>query len=290
MIIKRIPFKTQVKYKNALFVDGGVIVNKFHLEDGTPINFKFKIENPGIRAEFNEIKYFFHKVFGHKSFTISGMLVYENSIINGVENVSSVEIESINESIIQKVKTLQIEDIQKIMIVDDKRLFTIEEIIDVLKKEAEGGKVLLESDKELVDILNKNHALKNKKQLEYLSGVLQDNKTQIRFTLHPKFGFLFTFYRDNRVFYCWELLDSFATYLWSHNRDLSKDNDYSRIEKDINYIIENGRNKYKSAYKNKRIVTGLDFISINHTENNKEDNERFSIWKSKIQSHIDNYN
>ena len=71
---------------------------------------------------------------------------------------------------------------------------------------------------EIIDtLLQEKTNLKNQKQLMYLSGAIQSGTDKIRFTLEPKFGFLFTFNKDGVNHYCWELLQSHASYIWTIN-------------------------------------------------------------------------
>lgn len=283
------PFKAKIKFTKAIFQDDGVSINRFTTDYGLKIDFDLFIENPNIQAEFDSIKYFFHKIFKSRYFNIEGILKYRNDELISIEDVLSDEIQSIDDTIIESVKDIQVALIPKLREDTDKekKLFTLSEIIELLKEGQKDAKILIDKEGEIIDRLLKSKSNSgNRQQLLFLSGAIQDEKDKIKFTLDPKFGFLFSFNRESKKHYCWELLESHATYLWSFDNELTSEKQYHKVEAAINFIIDNGRNNYKKAYKQELFDNDITFNVIQHTTSVTSDNNRFIHWKNKFLSLI----
>lgn len=278
-------FSANIKFTDALFSDGGVYIEKFKTDRGKNINLELFIANSNIKSEFDKVKYYFYKTFKSKTFRLQGKLVFKNDELTSIEGAYSKEIESINNTIIDSVKDFQIAEIPEIKTETNKKLYTFSEIVELLKRENPKSQILINSEKEIIDkLIGSENKSENHRQLMYLSGAMQDEKDKIKFTLHPTFGFLFSFTRKSKKVFCWELIKSHATYLWSIDNNISPEEQSRSVESAINFIIKNGRNKYKRSLKKNTNESDLKFEIITHTQSNSTNNDRFINWKNKFTS------
>ncbi|WP_282037453.1 hypothetical protein [Saccharicrinis aurantiacus] len=282
-------YEARLKYSDATFIEGGVIITKFTTNNNQVIKHEVFIENLEIGPELDYIKYYFYKIFRDKYFNFNGTIQYKNNIVIDVYDNKSDDIQQIKKSILESVRELQINEILDITNDNDKekKLYTIPEIIDIFKKEDKKARIIFDSETEIIDILLKpsKHS-GNRTQLLFLSGKMQSADHRIKFTLNPKFGFLFTIDGENQRYYCWELLVSHANYLWIVDNTISIEEQYYRVEKSINFIIEYGRNKYKKSYKEGHIDSDIIFKAINHTTKKDTDHDRFKNWKDTFLKYL----
>lgn len=283
----KVPFKSKIKFKDAFFREGGITINSFKVDNGSKFKLPLKIENSNILPEFDNIKYYFYKVFKKRTFNVTGVIVLVDGRAIRTEQLHSDEIEMIDSSIVDKVRKVQILEIPKIIPKEksEKKLFTPKEIYDIIKNKHNNSNIYLGPEKEIVEtIISYNSNPKNKKQLMFISGTKQNNYDKIRFTMRPKFGFLFSIEGENKKHYCWELLNSHATYIWSFNKDLDTNEQINLIESAINIIIEKGRNEYKQIKKSGKLDCPADFNVIIHRGQKISEEDRFKNWKNKFAS------
>ncbi|WP_248724524.1 hypothetical protein [Seonamhaeicola sp. ML3] len=263
-------FYATVRFKDAKFLDGSVkfccgikeLSEKVELE----------ILNPQLKKEFDYIKYHFHKVFKRKSFEVIGSKIIIDYDIE-FENISSPQISQINYTLIEELKNIEYSSITKLTPKENsKKLLDLNEVFDELSIDLNSG-LFNESEEDLINFFLKDSNIRNKQQLVYLSGLKQSKLNNIRFSLRPNFGFLFTIKGKLKTHYCWELLDSHATYLWSINNDIN--NKIDIIEQIISLIGRIGRRKYKE---NLELPPSVEFNLIRHL--NKSNG--FKDWKSKL--------
>jgi len=241
--------------------------------------FTIPLENPSILPEFEHVKPFFAKALGKRTIEVSGYLEIDAS--DHIEiRCRSKEINRINDQFIATVRKLRLEDAifkpKKIPV--DKSLFTPEEYFEGFD-EAELGNTIRKSDKDLLSDLLESEKVRNRKQLLYLSGQLQSQRSGLRFTLSPKFGFLFHVEGETMDHFIWELLNSHATYIWSLDRfGTSLDHKFRQIEREINFIRENGRRMYLGHTKNE----GLIFTRVNHEHSESGLVDGFPRWRVRV--------
>jgi hypothetical protein len=161
----------------------------------------------------------------------------------------------------------------------DKNLFTADEINPQIN-DFTNEDYLNENELDIIQLILSQKDIRNKKQLQYLSGLKQNSTEKILFTLKPLFGFLFFIKGKNKNHFCWELLDSHATYVWSLDKLDSQKNQITRIEECIGLIKNIGRNNYKTNYSKNLIDSDILFNTINHAESN--DKNGFIDWKSRL--------
>ena len=237
------------------------------------------LENPNILPEFEYVKPFFAKALGKKKIEVTGYLEIDAS--DHIEiRCQSKDINRINEQFIATVRKLRLEEAmfkpKKITV--DKSLFTPEEYFEGLD-DSELGNTIRQSDKDLLSELLESEKIRNRKQLLYLSGKLQSQRTSLRFTLSPKFGFLFHVEGETMDHFIWELLNSHATYIWSIDRfGTSLEHKFRLIEREVNFIRENGRRVYLDHTKNE----GLVFSKVKHENSEAGLVDGFPKWRVRV--------
>ena len=249
--------------------------------------YKLKIDNTFLLPEFNAVKSYFPKALGCKNqFSIIVKFTLSDKAVTTIVT-SSAEIDRINDAIIDSIKRLWVTNLTATPLLKstDKSLFTATDIFDNFTDE---GNVFGQTEVQIVaDLIGTLKNVRNAKQLRYLSGSKHSATQKLRFTLHPLFGFLFFIKGENNNHYCWELLHSHATYLWSFPKDeAAAKSQFKRVEHTINVIRVNGREAYKSDYRNNKIDTDLGFCSIEHSDINTDVNEGFTAWQAKLAEHL----
>jgi len=272
-------------YKNANFKDGFVCVDfKPKLCSKKE---EIKIFNNSILREYHYIKNYFPKYYKKgKKFQIqlNGEVQF-GKLIN--YEATSEEIQSIDENVISAVKNLIDVEIFDTLNTEkiDKNIFRLEELIE---KSNLATTIKEFINKEPQKVLNSIFTIKdvrNKKQLEYLAGFKQADNHQIRFTLKPLFGFLFYVETGNENHFCWELLNSHATYIWSFNSKYDFIEKLYEMDNIINYIRINGRKKYKQLAKIED-EDNLSFSILYHKNILTKSKDGFVEWKNELEKII----
>lgn len=235
-----------------------------------------KIYNPEIIPEFEYIKFYFSKIFGSRKIKIKGSIGNKND--SSSYRFSSPQISQIDENLINSIKRLEIKSkIKKPKVIAvDKSLFTPDEYFDGF--EGEIGNNIRKSDQDLIKEILELEGIRNRKQLEYISGYLQSKNERIHFTLTPQFGFLFYVEGEEMHHFIWELLNSHATYLWSKDKSHNRANFLSLVSRKINYIRDQGRLQYINHEHNEELI----FSKINHKSAGSKLVDGFPMWRKKL--------
>lgn len=251
--------------------------------------YNLKIENDYLLPEFNAIKSFFPKAFGgKKQFNIKVVFSLTGNSVTTIVTTSP-EISEINENIIDVIKQERITNLTSIPLRKsvDKSLFTSEDIFDSFHDNLKDGNVFQQSEEDILNFLIENRNVRNAKHLQFLSGSKDSAKQKIRFTLNPLFGFLFFIEGETKNHFCWELLNSHATYLWSFDKIESDVRfQFKRIEETINIIRGSGREAYKHNFRNGKVDNDLIFCTIDHSNINSAFKDGFVEWQHKLQERL----
>lgn len=247
--------------------------------------FTLKIENHFLLAEFNAVKSYFPKAFGgKKQFSTTIVFTRTNFVVTDI-STTSVEIENINKNILDSIKhervaSLTSPPLRKSI---DKSLFTAEDIFDGFDENLKDGNVFKQSGEDILNFLIETRNIRNAKQLQFLSGSKHSIKQKLHFTLNPLFGFLFFIEGETKNHFCWELLDSHATYLWSFGKiETDVKYQFKRVEDIINIIRTNGRENYKKDYKSNKADKDLTFFGIEHSSMNSASKDGFVEWQHRL--------
>lgn len=243
-----------------------------------------KIYNSNILPEYNYIKSFFPRAFKNKKkFSIEVKLeILGNKLLH--YTATSKEINAINDKLIGIVKQLRTLQMLKTTVPPeiDQSLFTADEVFENTKDEGLDHNVFKDNEADILNQLLESKDIRNKKQLQYLAGLKQSSLQKIRITLSPIFGFLFFIEGEKMYHYCWELLNSHATYLWSFDKMEDSKVSLMRVQESINIIRDMGRKKYKQAYREHNIGDDLLFSIINHKHANSAFKDGFVHWKHRF--------
>lgn len=237
------------------------------------------LPNPHILPEFEAIKPFFGRLLGKRTVAFTGVVEMVGKLVQTV-SCSSADLNLINDKSISSVRRLVIRDSIKTMQQGrvDKGLFGSGEVFEDTPAEALGNtyrnqeKLLLE---EIMDAQN----VRNRPQLQFLSGQIHEPSSPLKFTLQPDFGFLFHHGGKTMHHFLWELLNTNATYIWSLPKGpFPLAQAYTLLEREINSIRDHGRMTYIQHTDR----TAFVFNRIAHEHRNSDFIDGFPKWRAKI--------
>jgi hypothetical protein len=275
-----------VYFSEARFRLGYVAIIKYIPELDQDV--ECRIKNDNILAEFDLIKPWFSKKLKTRKFKVSATILYSEGKVLDVLAYSK-HIDSITPELIDAVKYQRTYGLLKPSMFSnpEKSLFTSDDIFGQFGDDENEGNIFNQSDEEILRFLLEKSKVRNRKQLEYLSGMKQSENNKLRFTLHPLFGFLFYIEGKENNHFVWELLNSHATYVWSiekssGNRELQ----FRRIENTINTVRSQGREQYKQTYRRNNRDADLVFRVIEHQDINSDFVDSFPKWKAKLNEQL----
>mgnify|MGYP000844791294 CR=1 FL=1 len=286
-VIETINETANIYFKDADFKLGFVAFNYKSKKLGE--TFVLKIENHFILSEFNAIKSYFPKVFnGKKQFSINVTFTLTDKVVTDIVTTSK-EIGEINERVIESIKRERIANLTSTPLIKsvDKTLFTSDEIFDSFEDDLKDGNIFNQSEEDILNFLIETRNVRNAKHLQFLAGSKHSVKQKLRFTLKPLFGFLVFIEGERKNHFCWELLNSHATYLWSFDKiDTDIQFQFKRIEETINIIRDMGRENYKAEFKSNKIDSDLGFCTIEHSNINSAIKEGFVEWQHRLKERL----
>lgn len=285
--LEKITEKAKIYFKEVEFSLGFVsFLYKSKILNET---YNLKIENHHLLPEFNAIKSYFPRVFGgQQKFSIIINFILTDKLVTDIIT-NSPEIESIDENIIKAIKRDQVLNLTSTPLRKsvDKSLFTSEDIFDSFEDKLENGNIFKQSGEDILNSLIKIKNIRNEKHLQFLSGTKHSVKQKLRFTLKPLFGFVFFIEGETKNHYCWELLNSHATYLWSFQKSESDViYQFKRVNQTINIIRDIGRGAYKTNYKNNKVDSDLSFCTIEHIDINSTFKDGFAEWQHRLNERL----
>lgn len=286
-VIETITEEAKIYFKDALF-ELGFLSFPYQSKE-LKERFNLKIENHYLLPEFNAIRNYFPKALGgKKQFSITVRLTLTDEKVTDIVTTSP-DIDRINEDLLDSVKRMRIAGLTKtpLQIAVDKSLFSSADIFDSFKEEDKDGNVFNQSEEDILNMLIEAGNIRNARQLQYLSGSKQSANQKLRFTLKPNFGFLFFIEGETKNHFCWELLNSHATYLWSFDKMESDIKwQYKRVEEIINIIRDMGRENYKQQYRINPAGSDLMFSSIDHRDAGSALKDGFVEWQHRLRERL----
>ena len=268
-----------VPFDDCEFQEGEIVFSLSFSWHSKPI--LFSIANGWLRKEYEYIKEYFSRFIGQKG---SFRALVEVTLTHGnikEAKASSEDISRIDSTIIDKVKYQRVVNLLKTPVnKEGKSLFTTDDIFQNFENKV--GNIFEQNAQEILNQIIQFKKVRNEKQLEWLSKEIQPIDYKLRFTLTPLFGFVFFLPGRKQDFFCWELLETNATYLWSFIRNGSAiDELYDIVEVEIKTIEEVGREQYRRNQKHNK-DSKFSFIALDHRSNSQAD-DHFSNWKKKIE-------
>ncbi len=246
-----------------------------------------QIENPFIIPEFQFIKSFFARKIRRKYVDVDIDLLIKGSRVTEVK-ATSKQIDKINDTFIGTIKYSRFQQLAKEPLVTaiDKSLFTADEFFDEFAAD-EGGNIFNQDATNIIQLLTAFGSVRNRKQLEYLSGLKQISDYKVHLTLQPKLGFLFLLRGNEMYHFCWELLNSHATYLWSFDgRDDLIPGAFKRIERIIQRIRDYGRDRYRRSVADRQETDSFVFHSIVHQHADSKVRDPFPLWRQRLEEKL----
>lgn len=244
---------------------------------------RFRIDNDFLLPEFEFIKGYFIKALGARKFDVEATVFLEQGKVAGTRATSPV-IARINENLLDSIKFARTFNLTKMPFRGgaDKSLFTTDEVFSEMDDIPQGN-VFSQTEQEILRQILEKYNVRNRKQLEYLSGVKQAPGARLKFTLHPYFGFLFTVEGERMMHFIWELLNSHATYVWSLDKgEGSPERQGRRVEDAINQVRAAGRELYKQSWRASHLDQDLVFHIIHHEDANSPFIDGFVKWRHRL--------
>lgn len=267
-------------FSNVEFHNGYISFSELFKFFSDPI--EFKIFNPHLLKEFEHIKSYFPKVLGIKKFTVLAEVELTGFIVTD-RKATSPHIDLIDENFIGKINRRRVLTFPKIKTDFEGSIFDLDELItssDIPNLNSLPN----QTEIDVIKILLEGKKIRNQKQIEFLAFEKQSPKEKIKFNLKPKFGFIFSLEgKGMSKFYCWELLNHNATYIWSlKNKDSSIDL-FEKVEEEISLIAEIGRKKYREYYKENSLNLEYFFHALHHSKVKVNPEIGFENWKNNLE-------
>jgi hypothetical protein len=242
-----------------------------------------RLYNDMLLPQFDHIKPYFKKYFKNSKVLVRGRAQLSDDSQWKVR-CRSQQIELIDDDAIASIRRMVLKDkLSNPMVVSiDKSLFTSEDIF-LDEQNVDLGKALGVNENDLLKEILNLKGVRNRKQLIYLSGKVQDEHAAIRFTLAPQFGFLFYTQGQEMSHFIWELINSHATYLWSGDLDTNLlTTQFKSVESIINSIRDHGRRAYLSDTHHEDFI----FNRIPHQKANSTSMDPFPLWKARLDERL----
>lgn len=272
-----------IEFKEVRFGDGYV---EFSYRPERLYNaLDFKVYNPHILPEFQYVKQYFSKVFGCRVFTAYVTVKRQDGYIED-KKAKAPLLESIDQNTVQSIRDCRSLSLLKHPTIPKgkKRTFTAIDIFDNFEPVDSSSEltVFKQSEQEILSLLARQDGIRNKPQLEYLAGEIQSPDQVIRFTLKPLFGFIFFCSGVKQHHFCWELLDSNATYVWSFEKNEDVEHQYGRIDQIIATIHDIGRQGYRQGVERGELDSDVKFTLIIHRGISASPEVALSHWKDTL--------
>ncbi len=240
----------------------------------------FQIPNPHVRAEFGYIRDYLTRKLGSKTFDVSlSVLEYPG----GRREVAATSqlINSIDQQLIETWRTRRAQQASKLTAIspDASPAPTLTEVAQQLREAGEPASLI--SAAELQSILI-DRAI-NRRQIQHLAQHKHDISTPVRFTFGQYVGFVFLVGGVQNHHFCWELLNSNATYLWSFPPEIAYGDALTSLETALRLINKEGRIEYRKQHST--LSTNLlRFVRIDHTRQGLTEDEVFDRWNRELNS------
>ncbi len=270
-------------FSNIEFHDGYISFSEKFNFFNHPI--EFKIFNPHLLKEFEYIKSYFPKVMGIKKFTVlADIEITDNRITE--RKATSPHIELIDHNFIEKISRKRILDFPKIKSDLEDSIFDLDELI-TMSDIPNIDSLPNQTEADVIKIFLEEREIRNQKQIEFLAFEKQSPKEKIKFNLKPKFGFIFLL-EGKSNFYCWELLNDNATYIWSLKNSKPNETLLKKVEEIITQIALIGRQQYRKFYKENASTLDYSFHALYHDKVNVNPEVGFEDWKNNLEALLKN--
>ncbi len=278
-------YHTKTRLKDLTFKSGYIAFSMYLPPVGQEES--IRIYNEHIRPEFELIKPVFGKMLKRKTFDVTVETQMAGDRLVHIR-AHAPGLDKIDHKLIDTIRINQILGLRKEPIITavDKSLFTSEDVFDQFESNI-AANVLNVDVIDIIHTIADLRAVRNRQQLLYLAGHKHLEQHKVYITLQPTFGFVFTVKGAQMVHLCWELLNSHATYIWSFD-PMNSDFQYmkNRVEKTIQSIRDQGRDRYKQAYRQGVLDEDLVFQTIVHQYAASKLQDPFPTWRMKLEERL----
>ena len=262
-------------FSKAEFEDGGISGSYVH--EGRPR--PFRILNPVLRAEFGYIRPFITRIL-KKTFDVQLLIIDHPDGGPADIKASSRLIAQLDETLLAAWQLSRVQQVKGGSFEpgsEPEATLTLDELASQLL-EAEESAPLLPVDV-LQELLIKT--ARNRIQLAYLAS-RHTLSAPVRFTFGHDKGFIFSVRSATYHYYCWELLDKNATYVWRF--PLAPD-PLPLLELQLRAVTQSGRMTYRTQYGTKNSApedASWFFTWIEHTLLEQTPEQTFALWKAQV--------
>lgn len=274
---QRIYLNEEIAFKALTFDDGYCTASVYI--DCLYKKVELRIYNSVIKKEYEPIKSYFQKMLKSKSLNIEGYIVFHKDRMVD-SSLSSAVLDHITLDFLEEQELYRVSSIEDLtyIVEESRKIKSAQDIFTKLHAKDGASNLFFNTEEGLMTTLLKaKKGVRNKEQLKYLSEK-QTTPFKLKFTLKPYFGFVFLIVGNTQNHYCWELLNSNATYIWSFDNSRSLNEQYDIIDSEISIIYEVKRPKYKAYKKATQEISTFTYNAINHAKIEVEENA-FAIWK-----------
>jgi hypothetical protein len=261
-----------IPIKDVLFLSGKVAFEKKIQELGKLIH--FEIANENIIKEYDAIKNYFASVLKTKKIVVDSTIITIDGMINSI-NSSSYEINKIDKTFIEEIKSELVRMARRSDLSGDKQLFTMEEYLEAFDGDSFKTQHLFKNEDDFFEKILEKSETKHYRHLRFLSSRHKADIQKLRF-VHKPFSFLFLLSGIDSFYIIWETLDTQeATYIWAIDKEEENLNQVLvQAEKTINLIIKDGKNEYINRKE-------INFNRVFHDYTDFQNG--FKNWKDEIE-------
>jgi hypothetical protein len=238
---------------------------------------RFEIYNEHLRPEYAYICSFITRQLKRETFDVHLTVTeYADGSCAGV--ATSPQVAQIDATLIDSFRTTRAQQVRQRPEgpINGKQTYTLDEVLTLTREPGEPAGLLTTAELQHRLITD----ARNRTQIEYLAANKQDTDAAVRFTFGHYVGFIFCILGTAQRHYCWELLNSHATYVWSFPRAMSAADALSRLETQLQRVNQSGRTEYRRL--GVQPAAGAQFAFVEHTLLNKSEGETFARWRQEV--------
>lgn len=273
-----------IPYEEMDYREGYICFTYYYPE--LDVKLEIKIHNPWVYPSMQLVKYYFPRVFKKKQAAVTILLNIQKGQIISYE-AHSPDLDKIKKQTTEVIRDIRIAELSEPFTHRSPlNIFHDQNIWDMINQELNRPSPDPIQIQDILKFWLEKKEVRNKRQLAFLSGHLQSPQEKIHITLNPDFGFLFVIEGDQMKHFCWELLDSNASYLWSFDKEKFSTADCLQLLTPIIGVIKaRGRNFYRQEMKVNPSPDYL-FSAIHHEAEDITRIDGFRIWKERLESKL----
>ncbi len=240
---------------------------------------RFEVHNEHLRPEYEYICRFITRKLGRETFDVYLTVTeYADGSCTGV--ATSPQVARIDAALIDAFHTTRAQRVRQRREgpTNGQQTYTLDEVLALTREPGEPAGLLTPAELQHRLITD----ARNRQQIEYLAATKQDTDTAVRFTFGHHVGFVFCILGATQRHYCWELLNSHATYVWSFPQAMSTTGALSQLEAQLREVNQSGRTEYRRLGAQPAADTRFAFVE--HTLLNKTPGETFARWQQEMEN------